>query len=168
MSAFEKAKRIKSNLGTDRYLRFSLGKEDYAIPLLSVKEVIAVPEITPIPYSPPYLVGIMNLRGQVISVIDFRKKLGITAESGTETSVIICDLDPLVLGVIVDSINAVASPGPGDISPKPDLESSRKTDYITGVFHDESKLILLLDLAKALGVEDIQLASQLTNKHQVA
>ena len=66
-----------SALAGQRYLSFSLGSEDYAIPLLSVKEVIAVPEITPIPFTPSHFLGIMNLRGQVISIIDLRSKLGI-------------------------------------------------------------------------------------------
>ena len=144
----------------ERYLSFSLGKEGYAIPLLSVKEVIAVPEITSIPFTPPHFLGIMNLRGQVISIIDFRTKLGIKPEGGAETSVIICDLAPLVIGVVVDSINAVVSPTVQDISDRPDVQSSRNTDYITGVIHRDKALILLLDIGKALGVEDLRLAAK--------
>lgn len=61
----------------EKFLGFSLGTEEYAIPLLSVKEVIALPEITPVPFSPPHFLGIINLRGQIISVMDLRKKFAL-------------------------------------------------------------------------------------------
>ncbi len=144
----------------NRLLSFSLGTEEFAISLLGVKEVIAVPEITGVPLTPPHFLGIMNLRGQVISVVDFRLKLNLKAAANNETAIIICDLEPLVLGVVVDAINAVISPRPEDVSDKPDVQSSRNTDYITGVYRRDKRLVLLLDLAKALGVEDLRLAAQ--------
>ena len=79
----------KSGMNKERFLCFSLGVEEYAIPLLEVREVIAMPEYTPVPYTPPYFLGIMNLRGQVISVMDLRQKLGVTARGDAETTVII-------------------------------------------------------------------------------
>ena len=139
-----------------RYLSFSLGTEEYAIPLLSVKEVIAIPELTPIPSSPPYFLGIMNLRGQVISILDLRQKLGIKPQNLTETAVIICDLSPLTIGVVVDSINSVLSPKENEVSGKPEMQNNKTTEYIMGVFKTEHKLVLLLDLSKALNVADIQ------------
>ena len=142
-----------------RYLSFSLGQEEYAIPLLSVKEVIAIPELTPIPSSPPYFLGIMNLRGQVISILDLRQKLGIKPQNLTETAVIICDLSPLTIGVVVDSINSVLSPKENEVAGKPEMQNNKNTEYITGVFKTEEKLVLLLDLAKALNVADIQASS---------
>lgn len=137
-----------------RYLSFSLGAEQYAIPLLSVKEVIAVPEITPIPFTPPHFLGIMNLRGQVISVIDLRQKLGIKTKAGAETSIIICDLGVTSLGVVVDSIDSVLSPDPSEVSEKPEIQSSKNTEYITAVYRKENRLILFLDIAKSLSFED--------------
>ena len=67
----------KKNESAQRYLQFDLGNERYAIALLNVKEVIPLPETTPLPDSPSYYIGIMNLRGQIISIMDFRKKLNI-------------------------------------------------------------------------------------------
>ncbi len=152
-------KSIEETSGT-RYLSFSLGEEDYAIPLLSVKEVIAVPEITPIPFSPSHFLGIMNLRGQVISVIDLRAKLQIKSQKSSETAIIICDLSPLCLGVVVDSINSVLAPTQEELSNRPDMQSQRNTDYITHVCRRDKKLILFLDVAKTLGVEDLQVAAR--------
>ena len=147
-----------------RYLSFSLGQEEYGIPLLVVKEVIAVPEITPIPFSPPHVLGIMNLRGQVISVMDFRQKLGIKPASTGETAVIICDLAPLCLGVVVDSINSVVAPTANELSAKPEMHTTRSSDYITGVYHRDKKLVLLVDIATALSVEDLRVMAAQVKK----
>jgi purine-binding chemotaxis protein CheW len=140
--------------GRDRYLCFSLGPEDYAMPLLSVKEVIALPEITPVPQTPPYFMGIINLRGQIISVLDIRAKLGIKPVRSMETAVIICNLEQNSIGVVVDAINYVANPSPDAISPKPEIQTQRSGDYIMGVFRNNDRLILILDVKKLLTVGD--------------
>lgn len=147
-----------------RFLCFTLGKEEYSIPLLSIKEVIGLPEVTPIPQSPPHFMGIMNLRGQVISVMDLRQKLSIKSPNTEETSVIILDLGDYNLGVVVDKVNSVQMLNQEDISEKPIVESNKAHDYITGVFRKEDKLILLLDIAKALSVEDRTTVSKNSKK----
>ena len=147
---------IKGKSGLERFLCFSLGKEEYAIPLLVVREVIAMPEFTPVPYTPTYFLGIMNLRGQVISLMDLRQKLGITPRDDAETTVVICDLNGISLGVVVDSVNSVVSPNAEEISPKPEIQSNKPTDYIKAVYRKDHRLILFLDLAKSLNLEDRQ------------
>lgn len=156
MSSDEKMKTSKSGHQGQRYLTFSLGPEDYAIPLLIVKEVIAIPEVTPIPFTPSHLLGVMNLRGLVITIIDLRAKLGIQAVQGPDTSVIICDLAPLCLGFVADSINSVLAPSPEDVSERSDVQSQKNADYINGVFRAQDKIITLIDIAKALGIQDLQ------------
>ena len=149
-----------TTIAETRFLGFSLGTEEYAIPLLEVREVIAMPDITPVPNTPPYFLGLMNLRGQVISIVDLRQKLGIKASSSVETGVIICDLSPLCLGVVVDSINSVLAPEASEISERPELQGQKNSSYITGVFRKDKKLILLLDIAKTLSVADHVAAAQ--------
>ena len=162
--ANEHSKSSSATGSNNRYLCFSLGDEEYAIPLLAVREVIAMPEVTPIPFSPPHFLGIMNLRGQVISVVDFRLKLGIKPQNSQETSVIICDLTTVCLGVVVDSINHVIAPSPTELSEKPQIHGSRSSEYITQVYRRQEDLILLIDIGKALGVDDINIASKATPK----
>lgn len=147
-----------------RYLSFSLGTEEYAVPLLSVREVIGVPEITPIPFTPPHFLGIMNLRGSIISVIDMRVKFGIKPKNSAETAVIICDLAPLTIGIMIDSINSVVAPKPSELSDKPDMPSQRSSEYITKVFKRDKDLILLLDISKSLSLEDLRANSAATSK----
>lgn len=144
-----------SNTGeVQRFLCFGLAHEQFAVPLLSVKEVIAMPEITPVPNTPPYFQGIMNLRGQVISIIDLRTKFGFKGEKSAETCVIICDLAGLSLGVVVSGVHNVLAVETKDIGPRPDLNDGKTSEYVSGVVKKDKKLILLINIARALGVED--------------
>jgi purine-binding chemotaxis protein CheW len=141
-----------------RYLVFSLCGEEYAVPLLKVKEVIALTEITPVPYTPAHFKGIMNLRGSVISIIDLRLKFRMSkAELSQETSIIILDLSPLSLGIVVDAIDSVLAVEPGEVQPPPDVEPQTSSDYITGVTKKDKKLVLLLDIERTLSVEDLKM-----------
>lgn len=136
---------------TERYLCFSLGSESFALPLLNVREVLAQPEITPVPHTPSYFQGIMNLRGQVVSVMDLRAKLGIKPRAdGSESVVIICALAEFVVGITVDAVNSVVAPTPEQIST--DVGSQR--DYLAGVYRNQQELTLLLDVARALGLKN--------------
>ncbi len=138
-----------------RFLCFSLGKDKYAIPLLQVKEVIGNAETTALPQAPAHFKGIMNLRGQVISVIDLRTKLKLPKPgSAHESTIIILDFGALSLGVEVDSVDCVTAYTEKEVSPSPDTESSIKADYITGVARTENSLTLILDLKKVLNAED--------------
>lgn len=139
-----------------RFLEFSLGEEDYAIPLLTVREVISVPETTPIPKAPPHFLGIMNLRGQVISVVDLRTKLKIKPkENNHEESVIIVDINGMNLGIVVDSINKVLAFTREEVNEVPEIESQVSASYIQGVYRKEGSLTVLLDVAKVLDLKDI-------------
>ncbi len=145
-----------------RILCFSIGQEEFGMPLLDVKEVIALPEVTPIPYTPTYFLGIMNLRGNVISIFDLRVKFNIKTQKTLETSVIICDFGTTCIGVVVDSVSAVLSPKPNEISAKPEIQSSKASDYITSVLRRDQRLIVLLDMKKTLGDEDFATANKMS------
>jgi len=142
---------------SQRLLAFTLSQEIYAVPLLKVKEVIAPTEITPVPHTPNHFRGIMNLRGQVISVIDLRLKFKIgKGETSPESAIIILDLSPLSLGVIVDSIDSVLAVRSEEVQPAPTMEIGMRQDFISGVTRKEKRLVLLLDIEKALSVEDLK------------
>ena len=146
----------ESNIDVERFLEFSLGTEDYAIPLLSVREVISVPETTPIPKAPSHFLGIMNLRGQVISVVDLRTKLKIKKKEGeNEESVFIVDIQGMNLGVVVDSINKVLAFNVNEINQVPEIESQVNAEYIDGVYRKENSLTVLLNVAKVLDLGDL-------------
>lgn len=130
---------------SNRYLEFHLGNESYAVELLTVKEVITIPELTPIPKAPAYVSGLMNLRGQVITVIDLRKKLNITpSKDSSQCGVIIFDLNDRSLGVMVDSIHKVLTIPADHIKELPDGEGSNN-NFFLGVLQHDSMLTMWFD-----------------------
>ncbi len=135
---------------SERYLQFDLGSEGYATKLLDVKEVIPMPETTPIPNSQNFYVGIMNLRGKIISVIDLRKKLNIKPGADLEEAVVIVEIGDLGIGLVVDSINRVINLKNSEISNIPELQSQVNSEFIKGVYRGKDKLTIILDLEKVL------------------
>lgn len=144
----------------NRFLCFDLGGEEFGIPLLRVREVIGMPEVTPVPQMPSHFVGIMNLRGSVISIMDLRVKMGIKPKPSDETTVIILDLGDLQLGMIVDRVNAVNQIEKDQMSEKPHMDNTKISQSIMGVWQKSDSLVLLLDVAKALSVEERGFAAQ--------
>jgi purine-binding chemotaxis protein CheW len=142
MSLFNNDKNRSSD--SKRYLEFYLGKESYAVSLLKVKEVITPPEITPIPKSPAYVCGLINLRGLVLTVIDLRKKLGIVPNPNAQTAVIIFDLDDRMVGVVVDSIQKVLNVNEDCVKPVPDQDNG-STSHLLGILQHDNILTMWLD-----------------------
>ncbi len=143
-----------NSLSNQRYICFSIHDEEYAVPLLSVKEVIGVPDVTPIPFAPPHFIGLMNLRGQVISILDLRLKFGHKSTRASETAVIICDFGGISVGVVVDSVNSVITPSTEDLADRPAMQNTKANEFVLGVYKKDKRLVLLLDLAKSLSLED--------------
>ncbi|MFZ4402585.1 MAG: chemotaxis protein CheW [Pseudobdellovibrionaceae bacterium] len=156
------------SVAESRFLSFHLGNEKYAIPLLSVKEVLALPEFTPIPHTPSHFVGIMNIRGQVISAIDLRVKFGIKPQTTEETCVIIIDLHGQYLGVIIDSVDSVIAPKENELSEKPYIEGQKGSEYVTGVYRKDKELTLILDIYKTLNAEDKSAMKKTTTSQHAA
>jgi purine-binding chemotaxis protein CheW len=151
----------------EKYLIFSLMDEFYGFSLSTVKEVIGLTDITPIPNVPSHFKGLINLRGRIISVIDLRVKLNLAKAEyqDKKTCIIIVELAELVLGVIVDDVSAVAAFMTSQIERGLDLSSKVSREFLTGVAKTEDKrLILLLDTAKVLNVEEMKMIKdQITN-----
>lgn len=142
-----------------RYICFTLGIEKFAIPLLEVKEVIGNIEITPIPKSPDYYEGVMNLRGQIIPVIDLRTKLGVQKGKSKEMTIIILDFHPHSIGVIVDSIESVNTYEAKDISSVEESHFFVKSEFLLGVAKEENGLTMILHLKAILHIADYPLAA---------
>lgn len=141
----------------ERYLEFKLGTENYAVQLLKIKEVIPHPETTPLPNGPSHFLGIMNLRGQIISVVDLRKKLKIAVnDEESENAVIIMNFDGISIGLVVDSIDKVLNVSKSEISEVPEVESAVNGKYIQGIYKQEDNLIVLLNLEKVLNIDELK------------
>jgi purine-binding chemotaxis protein CheW len=152
----------------ERYLGFMLGQERFAIPLLQVKEVIGVPEFTRMPFAPSYFKGLLNLRGQVIATIDLRQKFQFSAKPSPENAVIVCDVDDVMMGAMVDSVDFVFRASEDQIQTRIDVDSSMKADHIAGLFHHKSGLVIMLDLRKVLSIQDVLAIKAQKDKSQVS
>ena len=137
-------------------MQFSLGNESFALQITEVKEVIAPPVTSPVPFTPGYFLGISNLRGQILSIIDLRSKLNIEPrQNNHESAAIIVDLTFCQMGVIVDSIDSVVQINGDEISAPPKTEDLQRSIFVTGIYKSDGLLTLLLDIKKILNANDI-------------
>jgi len=139
-----------------KYLTFVLNNEEYGLEILKVREIIGLMEITPVPQTPPFIKGIINLRGKVIPVMDLRLKFGMPETEYTkETCIIVVNIDNRLMGIIVDTVSEVLDINAKDIEPAPSLGSSIKTDFILGMGKIKGKVKILLDIDRVMSIEEI-------------
>lgn len=139
-----------------KYLTFVLNHEEYGLEILKVREIIGLMEITPVPQTPAFIKGIINLRGKVIPVVDLRLKFGMPeAEYTKETCIIVVNIDNRLMGIIVDTVSEVLDINAKDIEPAPSLGSSIKTDFILGMGKIKGKVKILLGIEKVLALEEL-------------
>lgn len=149
-----------------KYLTFSLANEAFGIPVLKVREIITMLHITMVPQMPPYVKGVINLRGKVIPVIDLRTKLRLPAAEITENSCIIVVQLAMAggelkhAGLIVDAVEEVANVVIEDIEPSPDFGGAVHVDYILGMAKIKGAVNSLLDIDKVIAAEEIRPVSE--------
>lgn len=141
----------------ERFLQFMLGDEAYAVHLLKIREVIPVPETTQLPNSQKHFVGIMNLRGQIISIYDLRQKLGIQSDCDSkEEAVVIVKIADTSVGLVVDSIDRVFQTNDSQIMRVPEIKSQVNAKFISGVFRQDSQLTMILDIGKIFNLDELK------------
>lgn len=130
---------------------FRLGNEEYGVEITQVREIIKMKEITRIPNAPDFVEGVINLRGQITTVTDLRKRLGTNgSDNNDQTRIIIVELDRSTIGMIVDSVSEVLRLGKNEIDSTPEIVSNLETKYIRGVGKLKDRLLILLDLNRIL------------------
>ncbi len=144
-----------------KYLTFTLANEEYGIHILKVKEIIGIMPITPVPKTPEYVKGVINLRGKVIPITDLRLTFDMDAKEYTDrTCIIVVEITGLAttiqIGIIVDSVSEVLNVNSDDVEKTPSFSTNINTDYILGMAKVNSGVKILLDIDKVLDVnEDI-------------
>ncbi len=148
-----------------KYLTFSLAGEEYGIGILKIKEIIGMMPITPVPRTPVYVKGVINLRGKVIPVVDLRLKFGMEEISYTERTCIIVveaggQLGSVLIGIVVDSVSEVLNIRSGEIEEAPAFGAGLETDYILGMAKRDGGVKILLDIDKVLGSETLEVVRE--------
>lgn len=147
-----------------KYLTFYLGAEEFGIPVMSVREIMGLQDITAVPQTPSHVRGVINLRGKVIPVIDLRLKFGMPeGEYGQRTSIVVVKVDEVMMGLIVDGVSEVLNLNAGDIEDTPDFGRGIETPYILGMAKTKGKVRMLLDIEQVLSAQDLQGLTALLN-----
>jgi purine-binding chemotaxis protein CheW len=172
----EEEKKVEQTL---QVLVFELDNEEYAVDITDLREIIRIPEITPIPNSPDFIGGILNLRGKIVVVVDLEKRFKLVRENEVESKhIIVTEVNDNDFGVIVDQVKEVLTVPRNNIQSTPDLVSSKiKADYLKGILviddnekseedtdvddkkteeeKIKSRLVILLDLQKLLQEKEL-------------
>jgi purine-binding chemotaxis protein CheW len=140
---------------------FNIGNEEFAVDILKVQEINRMADITRVPKSPPFVEGVINLRGKVIPIVDLRKRFNLEERKATkETRIIVVDMDGKVVGLIVDSVSEVLRLPADTIEPPPPIVAGIESEYIKGVGKLDDRLLILLDLNKIFSSEERKLLSK--------
>ena len=150
---------------TGQFLTFSLDKECFAVGVEHVREVLEKTSITRVPKTPEYMQGVINIRGNVVPVIDLRSKLGLPVIADTlDTCIIVTEIeledDMLVLGLLVDSVDEVVEIKPEDIEPAPHMGHQIDTTYIKGIGKRDERFIIILKSEKIFDTDEMDTISK--------
>lgn len=138
----------------NQWVTFMLGPEKYGVSVMKVQEVLRFTEIAPVPGAPPYVLGIINLRGNVVTVVDTRQRFGLMQKEPDEsTRIVIIDVQGQVIGMLVDSVAEVVDLKESDIESAPDVGNEESSRFIVGITNFNQELLILIDLDKMLDEE---------------
>lgn len=153
----------------NKFLSFCLGDEEYGVEILRVREIIGIIDITPLPQTPNYVKGVINLRGKIIPVIELRSKFGMASVEYTEaTCIIVVEVsdaegtEQFQMGVVVDTVSEVMDIDKSQIEPAPRFGCAMSTDYILGMGKTKDKVIILLDIDKVLTRDDFSALAEVS------
>lgn len=144
-----------------KYLTVVLESEAYGIAVLKVREIIRLQKITPVPQMPPFVKGVINLRGRVIPIVDLRVKFGLKAEFTERTCIVVVQVklpteQTVQMGLIVDSVEEVVTLAANEIEPTPDFGASISTEYLLGMAKVKGQVKTLLDIDRVVAPDTVQ------------
>ncbi|HUL23917.1 MAG TPA: chemotaxis protein CheW [Thermodesulfobacteriota bacterium] len=165
-------KRIKTLEGK-KFLTFLMANEKYGLEILKVREIIGIMDVTPVPTTPAFVRGVINLRGKVIPVVDLRLKFGMDAKEDTQRTCIIVvhltrESQEMIMGIIVDEVSEVLDIDQDQIEPPPSFGADIRTDFILGMGKVNQRVVTMLDIDRVLSEREIALVenSAERTKHQ--
>ena len=138
-----------------QWVTFRLDNETYGINVMQVQEVLRYSEIAPVPGAPSYVLGIINLRGNVVTVIDTRQRFGLDSADVTDnTRIVIIEADKQVVGIMVDSVAEVVYLRQSEIETAPNVGNDESAKFIQGVCNKNGELLILVELDKMMSEEE--------------
>jgi purine-binding chemotaxis protein CheW len=152
----------ETNVTSSQYVTFSLGDELFGVEVTRTREILSLAPVTKVPQTPDYLLGVINLRGQVVPVVDMRLKLGLPAGDETEdTCIIVVEVqvedDSIVVGALADAVREVLEVRTDQIEPPPRLGTRLNTEFITGMGKVDEQFMILLNIDRIFNSEELNL-----------
>ena len=153
---------------TNQYLTFTLDEDSFAIEILKVREVLDYEAPTRVPRSPDFLVGVINLRGNVVPVVDMRVILGLSAaEISSDSCIIIIEIniadENIIVGALADSVQKVVDIPASAIGPAPKIGTKLKIEFLTGIGKVGGQFVMILNMDRVLSLEELDLVENLTS-----
>jgi purine-binding chemotaxis protein CheW len=144
-----------------KYLTFRLAREEFAIQVLRVREIMGLQDITAVPQTPHYMKGVINLRGKIVPVVDLRAKFRFPeVEATPATCIIVVQLqsgrETVLMGLLVDAVSEVLNFAPGDIENTPDFGQGVSTPYLLGIAKMKGAVKMLLNIDEVLSSSEVQ------------
>ncbi len=151
---------MAEELQTTQYLTFTLADEVFAVDVARVREILEMPSITKVPQVPDFMLGVINLRGCVVPVIDLRQKFGMQETAQTVNTCIIVvevamDGENIVLGSLADSVQEVIEMEPSQIEAAPHIGTNLKTNFIKGMGKHDGRFVMILDIDKVFSSDEL-------------
>ncbi|EOZ5054279.1 TPA: chemotaxis protein CheW [Pseudomonas aeruginosa] len=151
----------QANGPAQEYLTFTLGREEYAIDILRVQEIRGYDQVTAIANAPPFIKGVINLRGAIVPIVDMRIKFHLAEVTYDPfTVVIILNIGRRIVGVVVDSVSDVIALGGDAIRPPPEFGASFDTEYLLGLATAGERMLILVDIERLMTSREMALVDE--------
>ena len=169
----DEAGTITNSAEQNQYLTFVLNDELFALGILSIKEIIEFGKLTTVPMMPPYIAGVINLRGSVVPVVDISVRFGREqTQVARRTCIVIvevqCDEQAMEIGIIVDAVNEVVEIAPTEIEPPPPFGAKIRSDFIAGMGKREEGFVIILNVEGVLSIDELAALDSLAEPAQPA
>ena len=144
------------------YLTFKLDGDEFAVDVLKSREIVDLRSVTKVPQSPDFMLGVINLRGSVVPVIDLRLKFGMEkAESTQATSIVVMDVlvdgETIIVGTVVDSVEEVIELSDSQIEPAPRIGTRLNTEFIKGMGKQDDQFLIILDIDRVFSSDELMM-----------
>ncbi len=158
VSAFESENKNDQQTGEKQYIMFTVGDQQFGVEIMQTREIINMTELTDMPSSPDFVKGVVNLRGEIVPIVDLEKKLMIEEGGQTEKEgrIIVVSINENLVGMQVNQVEGIIRLNNDDIGEAPELSKGIKRNYIKGVGKLEDNLLIILDLASVLTAEEVE------------
>ncbi|MDH3513550.1 MAG: chemotaxis protein CheW [Gammaproteobacteria bacterium] len=151
---------IVSQTNESQILTFRLDGQDYGVSILKIQEIKGWDKITPIPNSPAYVKGVLNLRGVIVPVIDLRLRFGLNeAERDIFTVIIVANVGGRLAGIVVDAVSDVINVGAEQLCEAPEYDGQQNREFIKGLAQVDGKLLVLLDIDRLVNPDSLNKAA---------